>query len=131
MTFVSPQEKHDFLDRLVEKMVIKEVLGKILNKLSRLFDKFSCAKKPKSEAQYLMEIEELFEFLILCSESPLCRAFLKNRSHLMIPIFEHTLKHIASSFQQEYFYLSSFFTLFSNLLIVEHEKEENGLLDYI
>lgn len=49
----------------------------------------------------------------------------------MIPIFDHTFKNILPKVEQEYFYVSSFFTLFSNLLIIEQEKEENALLEYV
>jgi hypothetical protein len=39
LTLITPQEKHDFLNRLVENMMIKETIGKILRNLSTLYSK--------------------------------------------------------------------------------------------
>lgn len=133
LTLITPQEKHDFLNRLVENMMIKETIGKILRNLSALYNKHNLdsQNQKKNKEQLLLEIEELLEFLILATESPLCRAFLKNRSHIMIPIFKYSIENIVPYFETEYFYLSSLFTLYSNLLIKEFEKEENLIAEYV
>lgn len=49
----------------------------------------------------------------------------------MIPIFKYSMENIIPNFETEYFYLSSLFTLYSNLMIKEYEKEENFLSDFI
>ena len=125
LTLVTPQEKHDFLDRLVDIMIIKETAGKILRNLSELFNPHHKTDSTSLRELKLLEVEELLEFLILTTESALCRAFLKNRCHLMIPIFKYAVENVVPFFEKEYFCLSSLFTLYSNLLIKEYEKEEN------
>lgn len=90
------------------------------------------SKKPEKstivdESKIYRTMEELFELLTACSMNSKVRLYLRDKHHLLVPIFAKVTNGLALKINAEYELYSSVLNLFSNLFIKETLETGNEL----
>lgn len=79
----------------------------------------------------LDEVEEFLEVMVCLTETRSCRLYLREKSHILTPIFKIFYEHLLQRFEKLHSLLSSIITLFSNLLIREAGVKRNDIKDLL
>ena len=96
-------------------------------------------RKKRIEEMYdykMVELEDLFEMLIMMTENRSVRAYLRDKSHLLLPTFKIIHENVVPKVDREYSVLSSILSFYSNLCmqdvtIKNTEIRDAFILEYI
>lgn len=92
------------------------------------------ANKKQREEVYdykILMLEELLEVLITFTDNRSVRAYLRDRSHLLIPTFKIIYENIMPNVEKEYSVLSSVLSFYSNLCMQDVGLKNTDIRDHL
>lgn len=79
----------------------------------------------------IIELEELIELLIAMTDKRTVRAYLRDRSHLLIPIFKIIYENLTPKVETEHSVLTSVFSFYSNICMNDVGIKNSEIRDHI
>jgi hypothetical protein len=81
--------------------------------------------------QRMREVEDFTEVLVCLTENRSNRLYMREKGHLLTPIFSLFYQNMIQKYQTEHPVISSILTLFTNLMVREPGVERNEIKDYL
>lgn len=119
--------KNNFV-RIIAKRITKELNSYVEHLDQEIDDE---AEAGEYDQMRLLEVEEFLEVLVSLTETRSCRLYLREKSHILTPIFKIFYERLLRLFKSIHSLLSSILTLFGNLLISETGVKRNDIKDLL